>query len=236
MPSMPATISTIRIELLNGVVRSYRAGEQAPSVSFTCNTCDTEVLAEIFECESGLALMITKWFSLGAGLTPDDPQWRKIQDKSVGTIILTMKAGDAQACFESTSTDSLRSRNIAHLENQQFKKTLMYESEDSIWYLDRREHPSRWLRLSHHLVGVSFLCLLNIWLVPNELQLILFVVLPLPLFWALLILWDKEDTEKARESNMRFTRHLLDGKDCVARLAEQKPPVLHGRAPANEGS
>lgn len=45
--------------LLNGIVGAHRVGEKAPSVSFTCDCCDTEALVEIFECENELALVIT---------------------------------------------------------------------------------------------------------------------------------------------------------------------------------
>ncbi|OQE32473.1 hypothetical protein PENFLA_c001G09675 [Penicillium flavigenum] len=135
--------------LLNEVVRAHRAGEKAPSVSFTCDRCDTEVLFEISECENELALVITKWINLGAGLTPDDPQWKKHHDFGRATMIRSSpnKRGkrqanavkaSARACFESASLDSLRSRNIAYLKDKRFKKSMIYKPnmfDGPTWYL-----------------------------------------------------------------------------------------------------
>lgn len=115
----------------NQVVKAHRAGEKKPSVSFGCGHCDTEALVEILEFEHQLALVMTKWIGLGAGLTPEDPQWRKHCDWKSSTMRCTKGeyAGDsakasARACFERASTESLRSRNIAFLKDQHFKKCM----------------------------------------------------------------------------------------------------------------
>ncbi|OQE94339.1 hypothetical protein PENNAL_c0004G08217 [Penicillium nalgiovense] len=135
--------------LLNGVVGAHRAGEKAPSVSFACDRCDTEVLVEISECENELALVITKWINLGAGLTPDDPPWKKHHDFGRATMIhrspdkrgkgkASAVTASARTCFESASVDSLRARNIAYLKDQRFKKTMFYQPDmvhGPTWYL-----------------------------------------------------------------------------------------------------
>ncbi|KAJ6184365.1 hypothetical protein N7519_005666 [Penicillium mononematosum] len=147
--------------LLNGVVGAHRAGKKAPSASFTCGRCDTEVLVEISEYENELALVITKWINLGAGLTPDDPQWRKHHDPRRATMIRSSnKRGkrkasavkaSARACFESASLDSLRSHNIAYLKDQRFKKSMIYKPnmfDGPTWYLYKHRSISRWSGLS----------------------------------------------------------------------------------------
>ena len=81
------------------------------------------------EFENQLALVITKWISLGAGLTPEDPQWQI--HKKGGPSPMTSTEGEytknfakasARACFERASTESLRPRNMAYLKDQQSSK------------------------------------------------------------------------------------------------------------------
>ncbi|KAJ5881939.1 uncharacterized protein N7529_000611 [Penicillium soppii] len=135
--------------LVNGIVGAHRAEEKAHSVSSTCDRCDTEALVEIFECVNELALAITKWIDPGAGLTPDDPQWQKQMNMGFGNIIqsspikrhkgnVSAVKASARACFESASVDSLRSRNIAFLKDQRFKRSMIYRPSilhEYTWYL-----------------------------------------------------------------------------------------------------
>lgn len=134
---------------VNQVVSAHRAGEKAPSVSFACRHCDTEALLEMVDFENQLALVITKWIGLGAGLTPEDPQWRN--HKKLGVSPMRSTEGEytknstkasARACFERASTESLRSRNMAYLKDQRFKKCMIYNTLPSFghynpdtWYL-----------------------------------------------------------------------------------------------------
>lgn len=71
---------------VNQVVRAHRAGEKAPSVSFACRHCGTEAILEMVEFENQLALVITKWIGLGAGLTAEDPQWRNHQNWGISPM------------------------------------------------------------------------------------------------------------------------------------------------------
>ncbi|KAJ5473884.1 hypothetical protein N7475_003450 [Penicillium sp. IBT 31633x] len=135
--------------LLNGTLRAYRVGEKASSISFTCDRCFTQALVEILEHKNQLALVITKWISLGAGLTPDDPQWQMHQSYRSGTMIhsspdrqcngeASAVKASSRACFEGAPVDSLRSRNITYLEDQRFKKSMIYRPCSYFgptWYL-----------------------------------------------------------------------------------------------------
>lgn len=48
-----------------------------PSYSNNCKQCNTDYQLELhFLGQNDLALVITRWLNLGAGLTPEDPQWR----------------------------------------------------------------------------------------------------------------------------------------------------------------
>lgn len=66
--------------LINPIVKAYRAGENAPLSTYTCGRCDTDFCIEICEYETESALIITKWFNLGASLSPDDPHWKRHAD------------------------------------------------------------------------------------------------------------------------------------------------------------
>lgn len=134
---------------VNQVVSAHRAGEKAPSVSFACRHCDTEALLEMVEFDNQLALVITKWIGLGAGLTPEDPQWRNHQEFGVspmrsteGEYTKSSAKASARACFERASTESLRSRNMAYLKDQRFKKCMIHDPlsqfgdyDPDTWYL-----------------------------------------------------------------------------------------------------
>ena len=63
--------------LINPIVKAYRAGKKAPESTYTCGRCHTDFRIEMCEYGTELALIITKWFNLGDGLSPDDPRWKR---------------------------------------------------------------------------------------------------------------------------------------------------------------
>ncbi|CAG8098141.1 unnamed protein product [Penicillium olsonii] len=150
---------------INKVVKAHRAGEKAPCVSFACSFCGTEAILELVEFENQLALVITKWIDLGAGVTLEDRQWRGhelLEDwptlfKGGGYAHMRSTEGEfhteyftkpsARACFERASRESLQSRNIAYLKDQRFKKCMIYKPtrsayEPHTWYLSPATHRS----------------------------------------------------------------------------------------------
>jgi hypothetical protein len=63
--------------LINPVVRAYRARKHASLSTYTCGRCKTDFCIEVCEYGTRSALIITKWFNLGADLSPNDPHWKR---------------------------------------------------------------------------------------------------------------------------------------------------------------
>lgn len=63
-----------RHTLSNTPLQAHLAGQRDPSVSWTCGYRDTEVVIEIRQINGEVALVMTKWSGLGAGIAPDDPR------------------------------------------------------------------------------------------------------------------------------------------------------------------
>ncbi|KAJ5627349.1 hypothetical protein N7528_004776 [Penicillium herquei] len=110
-----------------------------------------------------MALVITKWLSLGDGSTPDKPEWAmhsKIErwtnannanDNAPIRIEPHGRAG-ARACFEKSTTlplKNLRSRNFSYLTGHRYK-TCMIKRDLTNWCIPRnvsKEGVSYWDRI-----------------------------------------------------------------------------------------
>jgi len=110
--------------LIDKVMMSRYTGKRDPSAAYTCYRCSTDCYIEIHEQGSDLLLVVTKWVNLGAGLTPDDLQW-KVHSSALDAYKMevdptNMKAS-SRACFEDTSLrplEALRCRNFSYLKDK----------------------------------------------------------------------------------------------------------------------
>lgn len=133
--------------LINPVVKAYRAGKKAPRFTYTCGRCHTDFRIEMCEYGTELALIITRWFNLGDGLSPDDPRWKRharLADRvHTGKVRRSLYDGENSppVCFENASPRSLaalRPCNLSYLENERYKK-VMYETWlGGLWYTPRK--------------------------------------------------------------------------------------------------
>lgn len=136
-------------DLINPIVKAYRAGKKPPSSTHTCGRCHTNFRIEMCEYGTELALIITKWFNLGDGLSPDDPRWKRHAELAdrvhTGKVRRCPCNGknSPRVCFEKASPRSLaalRSCNLSYLKDEQYKK-VMYRAWE-LWYTPRK---SNWL-------------------------------------------------------------------------------------------
>lgn len=62
--------------MIQSLVQIFKDGDKNPSFTYTCDRCNVDSQTEICELNNDIALIVTRWISLGPGLTPDDPRWR----------------------------------------------------------------------------------------------------------------------------------------------------------------
>lgn len=119
---------------------AYSEGKRAPSSDHTCRECRAEFLIGIHKHKGDLALVITKWINLGAGSTPDDPQWSVHSSEPLKDH--SKVEGNARVFFEHASPrslEALRFRNLSYLKNERYKK-VMHPSfrPKNIWFIQSR--------------------------------------------------------------------------------------------------
>ena len=136
--------------LINPIVKAYRAGKKAPESTYTCGRCHTDFRIEMCEYGTELALIITKWFNLGDGLSPDDPRWKRHAESAdrvhTGEVRRSPSDGNnsPRVCFENASPRSLaalRSCNPFYLKNERYKKVMYRPWITGLWYIP---HKSSW--------------------------------------------------------------------------------------------
>ncbi|CRL19714.1 unnamed protein product [Penicillium camemberti] len=141
--------------LLDNVVKAYLNGMNALSSTYTCKICTAECRIEVCEYGSDLALVLTTWINLGAGLTPDDPQWIVHSCDWVYnrvTLDPNHRKDSSRLCFENVSPrslEALRSCNLSYLKDQRFKQ-VMYEiyGDTRVWYLPPKGSWGNYLFMS----------------------------------------------------------------------------------------
>lgn len=110
--------------LINPIVKAYRAGKKAPESTYTCGRCHTDFRIEMCEYGTELALIITKWFNLGDGLSPDDPRWKRHAESAdrvhTGEVRRSPSDGNnsPRVCFENASPRSLAALRSCNLLSQ----------------------------------------------------------------------------------------------------------------------
>ena len=135
-----------------------------------CRSCKFVYQLEVLDTDSdGLAIVITQWLDLGAGLTPLDPKWKfrarfTYEDDGID------HAGDSERCrlgFENEdgglNQHALTRRNASCLSLQQYRKT-MDQRDDEEWILQAGRRK-KWCVHDDDRLIIYIMCLLVVlWL------------------------------------------------------------------------
>ena len=133
-----------------------------------CNVCmlDYQVELRIFGDE-GLAMVITKWLDLGAGLTPKDIRWDYFRADRCKRAI-PEGPGKVRLRFESVPglpQEALSARNASYLADERFKKVLdCWHGETWILQAGERLPFMENVKRRSDLVILLFLLLSSLWL------------------------------------------------------------------------
>jgi hypothetical protein len=104
------------------------------SAAFTghCRSCMMDYQSELTKVDSQFALVVTRWISLGLGLSMQDSLWAA---QSVAPRYEASRSFDEprpRSCFEyaaSRSVKDLRARNLSLLHDQQYKRVISFVAE-----------------------------------------------------------------------------------------------------------
>ncbi|CRL30144.1 Cyclin-like F-box [Penicillium camemberti] len=138
------------LNFITPTVESLRNGGKA-SFTYNCQMCNTDIQIEIGEFDSKIAVVLTRWVNLGPGLTQDDILWNTqviapYSDSWIDLDDPRHLLTSPRLCFEEMAPQSfedLRSRNLSHLENQQFKNGKPFtKAGGNRWYIAYKE-PSK---------------------------------------------------------------------------------------------
>lgn len=140
--------------VITAVIESLHHGKNA-SLAKTCYGCNTYYQVELGESDSKTALIMTRWVSLGPGLTREDPLWKTHVYLYVGDRGRLDRnepehfpmAHSPRLCFECKAPQSfedLRSSNLAYLENQQYKRVMPFAAAGlDLWHISYTEPSKR---------------------------------------------------------------------------------------------
>ena len=130
--------------LVNSIVAAHFVGDAALPSTHYCDWCGTYFCIDLCKCGEDLAFTITRWINLGAGLTPDDPNWAKHSLGEVDSVehrsdnLRTVPRGNitnARSYFEDASLQRLRDCNISYLKNQRYREVMQSDGFHSGWKL-----------------------------------------------------------------------------------------------------
>lgn len=108
-------------------IKSLHRGEKASS---TCPLCNTDCQIEIGEFDSKIAVVMTRWVSLGPVLTTEDPLWKAHvygPRERRARLDAEHLAHSPRLCFEGEAPESfedLRSRNLSYLKDHHYKRVM----------------------------------------------------------------------------------------------------------------
>lgn len=123
---------------------------------YQCSRCVVKSKIEIIEnFDSQVALVMTRWFNLGAGLDHNDPLW---QVQAYGPTNRPREVENSQnlkcprSSFEKQAPESfhkLRDRNLSYLKGERYKKgePFVIHEGSYLWYIPYKE-PSKELKKS----------------------------------------------------------------------------------------
>lgn len=112
---------------------------EAPE-TFHCSPCDTTYQVEVRTCgDEGVAVVVTKWLDLGAGLDPHDDRWRRyiLTERHEMKEIVPPSQESTRTRFERDSCVSLEElsrRNSSLLEKRAYTRSMDHWF-DNVWVL-----------------------------------------------------------------------------------------------------
>lgn len=122
--------------------------EKVTSFARKCRRCNTDFQVDITSIFCDLVLVVTRWFNLGPGLTPNDPQWSRhsaeawcvFNDPDLPDREYTaVEEFDVRSFFENASQRSfedLRSYNLALFRNKHYKRVMRKApAPREFWYM-----------------------------------------------------------------------------------------------------
>lgn len=125
---LPSLVRSAFKKLTNTHTQSEDTGD--PDI-LTCPVCETDYQLEMRRLNGNkLALVITKWLDIGAGLSPEDPKWRRHSELVMSGELRPQTiapSGEVKRLFEKESgrsLDSLTRINELYLLDNRFKETL----------------------------------------------------------------------------------------------------------------
>ena len=135
-------------EQMNPLLSAYKQTLSPIRLERTCEKCNADFLLELQEFDGYSAFSVTRWISLGSGLTPEDPLWRirSLQNTYDGlmspfSMELDKMAWSPRRSYESSSGDwtqeTLLSRNLSWLKGKRYKRC-MHSDGTSTWLF---RHP-----------------------------------------------------------------------------------------------
>lgn len=120
----------------------------------TCYKCSVGLQVEIGAFDFKIAFILTRWINLGRGLTQEDPLWDTRVRMSASWLprrFNGVAAGippthNPRSCFEDMtpqSLEDLRSRNLSHLKDQQYKVAMSFHESKQLWHISYKEPPKK---------------------------------------------------------------------------------------------
>jgi len=142
------------LEFVTPTVKSLKNGEMA-SFAHICHMCNIDCHIEIVEFDSKIALIMTRWVNLGAGLTQEDPWW-KIRVRVPAGLYLRLDrdypehfltAQSPRSCFEDIAPQSfedLQSHNLSYLRDQRYKTVMPFVGLcTDLWHISYKEPSNK---------------------------------------------------------------------------------------------
>jgi hypothetical protein len=137
------------------ILRLYDTRETGPfestEIPVACNVCSTVSHIELREIDSEKAVVITRWLNLGPGLDEEDPIWKAHIGKFWPSIQglhcgfdpnYSIEAQCPKRRFEETAPRSFKDlyrRNLCHLRDKEYTRTMWYSYEQRVWHSPFRE-------------------------------------------------------------------------------------------------
>jgi hypothetical protein len=142
--------------------------KETASVTYYCAQCNKDAQVEIgnFGFESKIALVMTRWISLGPGHMEEDPLWATRTGLRPRTFYNNVSVDDSvylidpeyllpvhspRLCFERNaphSFENLRSRNLFYLKDEQYKNDtrtpFIAAADRDLWYIPCTRPLKQW--------------------------------------------------------------------------------------------
>lgn len=135
--------------MMQELATQFFAEKKDVTSSGLCQKCNTAYQIELRASGRELAFVITRWIDLGSGDSPIDGRWN-VHAQMLSTVCRTSldlsdmdhspRAVLEEACGERNSLNYLRSRNLAYLQHENYKKVMKRQwFSGSRWYLCQKD-------------------------------------------------------------------------------------------------